>query len=121
VIIKDLELQGVNYGDARVTVGRYDTTKTLALALVIDATGEPLTKITVNLPQTPPQEGYFWLKSWGENEGLLITLGFHGLIEFDPDHIRTVEMNAYGSLALEVKPKGELKEYIEAEVAKWTA
>lgn len=119
MIIKDMELRGVNYGDVQIKVGRYDTTRGLALSLVIAETGEPLTKITVNLPQTPPKEGYFWLKTWAENEGLLIALGFHGLIEFDQE-IRTIDMNGHGTLAIETKPKGELKEYIEAEVAKWT-
>lgn len=120
MIIRDLELRGVNYGDARVQVGRYDSTGGLALALADAETGEPLTKITVNLPNDPPQEGHFWIKAWGENEGLLITLGFHGLIEFD-EKIRTVEVNQHGSQAIEAKPKGELKDYIEQEVAKWTA
>jgi hypothetical protein len=119
VIIQNLTLMGHNYGSATVKIGRYDSGGGVAIQLVDAQTGEPLTTATVNLPNTPPAEGHFWLKTWGENEGLLIALGAAGAIEFD-EKIRTVDVNAYGSQAIEAKPKGMLKFEIEREMATWT-
>lgn len=118
MIIEDVELNGINYGNALVSVGWYGNTGAMAIRLILAETREPLTTVTVNLPATPPREGSFWLRSWGENTGLLLLLGMKGLIEFE-DPIRAVDINGYGSQALEVKPKGELKDFIDKEVEKW--
>lgn len=117
IIIKDMELNGHNYGDAEVKVGRYERGG-VAIQLVEAESGMPLTKVTTYLPEKPV-EGAFWLKSYGENVGMVLRLGMEGLIEFLP-HIRTVDVSGHGDLAIETLPKGELKTMIDAEMAKWT-
>lgn len=117
MIIKNLEIRGVNYGDAEVKVGRY-VEGGVAIQLVDADDGQPVITATVNLPNHPPLDGHFWLKTWGENEGLLVALGAAGVIEFD-EQIRTVDVNDYGSQAIEAKPKGMLKFLVDQEVATW--
>lgn len=116
MIIKDTAFGGTNWGPCEVQASRY-VQGGIAIRLV-SKSGEPLTTVTVNLPDTPPAEGAFWLKSWGENSGLLVLLASLALIEFK-DSIRTVDMNAYGSQAIETYPLGELKDLIDAEMASW--
>lgn len=116
VPISDVVLGGHNYGDGFIEASRY---RAGGVALrIVGEDGLPITIISVWLSE-PPQEGHFWLKTWGENEGLLVLLSMNNLIEFAEDKIRSIEVNDYGSMAFETKPKGELKTLIDEEIASW--
>jgi hypothetical protein len=113
VRIEHTELGGKDYGPSIVRVGRYSVDGSLAIALALADTGEPLTKVTVWL-ETKPAEGCFWLQSWGANDGMALLLGRLGLVEY------TGEVCQLGYVhAIEARPKGELKELIETEMAAW--
>lgn len=114
VPIKNVVLRGRNYGDGLIEASRYNAGG-VALRIVGAETREPLTILTVWL-HVPPIEGAFWLKTWGENDGVMELLGKAGLTEYTGT---VVDVNDYGSVALETKPKGELKDLIDAEVASW--
>lgn len=114
VRIKNVVLSGHNYGDGLIEASRYRAGG-VALRVVDAVTHEPLTILTVWL-HVPPTEGAFWLKTWGENDGVMELLGKAGLTEYTGT---VAEVNAYGSMALETKPKGELKTLIDEEVASW--
>lgn len=46
----------------------------------VDNTMEPFTRLSVVLPESPP-EGYFWLKAWSENEEFVKYLVAAGVLE----------------------------------------
>lgn len=107
MIIKDTAFGGANWGPCEMQVSRY-VAGGIALRLVTES-GEPLTTVSVWV-DTPPADGCFWLKSWGENSGLMELLGSKGLVEYTG---RVYEVNRWGSQAIETRPKGELKDLID--------
>lgn len=66
--------------DADIVQGKYPNGR-LALALVDPHTGEPLAKITVNVPECPLQEDEIIVKSYSENLGMLEWMLNSGLAE----------------------------------------
>lgn len=114
IVVKDVTLNGVNWGDALLQASRYFEGD-IALRLYDWEMGEVLTIITVNLPGSPLAEGCFWLKSWGENEGLAIFLGKAGLVEYTG---KVLDVSRWAQ-AIETRPKGELATLIEEEKKSW--
>lgn len=113
MIIRETKFNGQNWGVSEVQASRY-AAGGIALRLVDISEGEVLTVMTVKMDREPA-DGCFWLKSWGENTGLAQLLGSLGLVEY------TGEVCHSGYVqAIETKPKGELKDLIEAEMATWT-
>lgn len=43
--------------------------------------GEPIAKLTVNIPELPLGPGELFIKNWSENEGALETLQAAGLVQ----------------------------------------
>lgn len=62
-----------------VTLGFYPNGRT-AIRLTIAATDELMGVATVNLPDETLQDGYVFIKDWGENAGMLDALTEAGIV-----------------------------------------
>jgi hypothetical protein len=63
----------IKYFTGKVDVGvtQYvSAPDTLAVTLIGSDSGEPIAKVSVNIPDSPPQPGCIWAKTWAENEGI---------------------------------------------------
>jgi len=67
-------------GQIRLTAATYPNGR-LALLASDPETGEPLAKLTVNVPELELAPGEIVLKDWSENEGAYETLEAAGLVE----------------------------------------
>lgn len=114
ILVKNVTLNGVNWGDAYLQSSRYQHGD-IALRLYDWEMGEVLTTITVNLVHSPPADGCFWIKSWGENEGLAMFLGKTGLVEYTGE----VQKVSQYAEAIEARPRGLLADLIEEEKKSW--
>ena len=75
--------------------GQYSNGR-LALQFILAETGEPMAVATVNLPDEPLADGETFIKSYGENEGMVEALADLRMIE------RTGRFVASGFVAIEV-------------------
>jgi len=104
VRLKSLEFGGNTWKNVTLEGSVYQTDRTMAIvAYVDDGYGpEPLTDVSVNLSGLGviPQNGAFFVKDWSENAGLAAALEKAGIVT--PTG-RTVEVNQWGSKAVEVE------------------
>lgn len=71
----------------------------LALELISDF-GEPVSKITVNVPEEPLGEGEILVKTWGENERMIEFVLNNGIAR---DTGRRVHLGAFDAVAWVMK------------------
>ena len=71
-----------------VALGRYGN-KRIALQLYAAEDGEIIATASVNVPDEPCPEGHTFIKSWSENEGMLLTLVKAGVVEDAHHSVRT--------------------------------
>jgi hypothetical protein len=57
-------------GSVDLILSEYQTNGTTALVLRSSETGEPIAKVSVNIPDDLPAPGRIWVKGWSENEGM---------------------------------------------------
>lgn len=77
----DVELSWEKYQNGRLALELIDTS---------DDTEEPVvTRVTVNLPDEPLEEGRSFVKDWNENTGMLSWLIRHGIADPTGRWIRT--------------------------------
>lgn len=79
-MIIDSQLTFGQVKQIRLTAGNYSNGR-MALTASDPATGEPIAKLTVNVPHANLAPGEILLKDWSENEGASDTLLAAGLIE----------------------------------------
>lgn len=79
---------------------RYQEGDHTAITLVNEDTGEPLTKVTVNLPDNPPPDRqHVWTKGWAENIGIPRACEKAGLFELLPSYHHIDGTNVMAQLA----------------------
>lgn len=62
-----MEVQTTEFGKVEVVLREYSNGRT-AIQLIDPMDGEPITTLTVNLPEEPLKPGEFFIKGWSENE-----------------------------------------------------
>lgn len=67
------------YGECHLVTGQYGNGR-LALQIV-SKIGEPIAKLTVNLPNEHLEEGEFFVKGWSENEVIISDVLASGIFE----------------------------------------